>query len=87
MMLALDWRMGLLGIIVLILASFIINYIAIGALVLWLSFLVMTDIYFGLTIPVAIVLALYSLVLMLHKENIKRIKTGEEVTVRSAFNR
>ncbi|SER45205.1 hypothetical protein SAMN05421767_1539 [Granulicatella balaenopterae] len=79
--------MGLLGIIVLILASFIINYIAIGALVLWLSFLVMTDIYFGLTIPVAIVLALYSLVLMLHKENIKRIKTGEEVTVRSAFNR
>lgn len=84
-MLALDWRMGLVGIVVLILASFITNYIAIGALVLWLTFLVMTVRYIGLTMPAVIVLGLCFLVLIVHKDNIKRIKNGEEVTIRSAF--
>ncbi len=87
MMLALDWRLGVLGIAVLVLGSLVTNYIVIGALLVWLSFLLWIYANNGYSYSLLIVGLLFIIVMLLHRDNFKRIKNGEEVTIRSAFKR
>lgn len=87
MLLAINLNLGLLSILIVFLSTVISNYIAVGALVLWVYILALPlFLPLGLdTILLNIVMAL--VILIKHIPNIKRIKNKEEKGLRKAMKK
>jgi len=82
MLLAIDWRMALIGLLSLVIVTLISNYIAIGTLALLLSFFICTMAFrFGVG-PIIISIFLSLLSVYKHSPNIKRIYNNEERRIR-----
>lgn len=86
-MFAVDWRMGCIGLSLLILLTFVTDYLPIGVLFLYLTFLVNV---FWSTVgiwPTIISLALFTLAIWKHRENILRIRNGTEPKVSTVLKK
>ena len=84
---ALDWKMGLIGFIAIIVFSLITDYLIIGVFVLYAIF-VISALIFELSIwPSIISFLLFLIAFYLHKENMKRMRHGTEPKVTSAFKK
>ena len=84
---ALNWEIGSIALLALIIVALLSNYLIIGILVFY--------IFFGITVffieptiwPFIIVVLLFLIALSLHLENINRLRLGEEPKVTSAFKK
>lgn len=86
-MVALDWKLGLLGLLLLIGVSLATNYLVIGVLVLYAVYFVIA---FGPASglwPVLTASALFAMAIWKHRENIIRIKDGTENKVSSVLRK
>lgn len=86
-MFAIDWRMGFIGLSLLIFITLITDYLPIGVLFLYLTFLV--DV-FWFTVgfwPTFISFALFTLAIWKHRENILRIRIGTEPKVSAVLKK
>lgn len=84
---ALNWKIGLLAVLVLILTSILSNYLIIGVFVFYAIFVV-SSIFFEPSIwPFFVTIILLLIALFLHIENFKRIQLGIEPKVLSAFKK
>ncbi|AXI07979.1 glycerol-3-phosphate acyltransferase 1 [Oceanobacillus zhaokaii] len=85
-LLAIDWKVAVIGIGILLLFTFTTDYLVVGVLFMYLSFLVTTYIFFGME-PAIIVVLLSILSVMKHIENYKRIFNKEETKLSSMFKK
>lgn len=85
-LIAIDWRIALIGIGILLIFTFATDYLVIGVLCMYISFLVTTYLYFGIE-PALIVIVLSCLSILKHLENYKRILTKEETKLSSMFKK
>ncbi len=85
-LIAIDWEIALIGIGLLLIFTFATDYLVIGVLVMYLSFLVTTYFFFGIP-PTLIVVLLSLLSIMKHMENYKRIINREETKLSSMFRK
>ncbi|MGH2316798.1 glycerol-3-phosphate acyltransferase [Planococcus sp. SE5232] len=86
-MLALDWKLGLVGLLLLIGVSLATDYLVIGVLVLYAVYFMIA---FGPAVgpwPLLTALALFAMAVWKHSENIIRIKNGSESKVSSIFKK
>lgn len=86
-MIALDWKLGLLGLLLLIAVSLITNYLVIGVLVLYAVFFVIAFVPAIGSWPLVISTLLFAMAIWKHRENIMRIKNGNETKVSSVFRK
>jgi glycerol-3-phosphate acyltransferase PlsY len=80
-MFAIDWTMGFIGLSLLILIALITDYLPIGVLFLYLTFLIYVFLFTVGFWPVLISLVLFILAIWKHRENILRIRNGTEPKV------
>lgn len=85
-LLAIDWKIAVIGIGILLIFTFATDYLVIGVLFMYVSFLVTTFFFFGIE-PTMIVVLLSVLSVMKHMENYKRILTKEETKLSSMFRK
>ncbi len=85
-LLAIDWKIALIGIIILLLFTFTTDYLVVGVTFMYLSFLVTTYMFFGME-PTMVVVLLSLLSIMKHMENYKRIWRKEETKLSSMFRK
>lgn len=85
-LLAIDWKIALIGIAILFIFTFATDYLVIGVLMMYISFLVTTYYFFGEE-PTMIVVLLSVLSVVKHLENYKRIITKEERKLSSMFQK
>lgn len=83
---ALDWQMGLLGLALFVVIGIATNYLVIGLLALYITFITIAACYYGV-IPTLITLLLFSVTIWLHIPNIKNIFAKTEPKVRNAFKK
>lgn len=86
-MLALDWKLGLVGLLLLIGVSLVTNYLVIGVLVLYAVYFIIA---FGPAVgpwPLLTATALFAMAVWKHSENIIRIKNGTENKVSSVLRK
>jgi acyl phosphate:glycerol-3-phosphate acyltransferase len=83
-LLAIDWKIALIGIGILVIFTFATDYLVIGVLMMYISFLVTTYYFFGIE-PMMIVVFLSALSVLKHIENYKRIIAKEERRLSSMF--
>jgi len=86
-MLALDWKLGLLGLLLLIVVSLATNYLVIGVLVLYAIFFVIVFVPAIGPWPLLISTLLFAMAVWKHRENIIRIKNGTETKVSAVFKK
>lgn len=86
-MIALDWKLGLLGLALLVIISLATDYLVIGVLALYTVFILIAFWPGEGFWPYAIALALMAMALLKHLENIRRIKDGSENKVSSVFRK
>ncbi|MGB3262268.1 glycerol-3-phosphate acyltransferase [Paenisporosarcina sp.] len=86
-MLVLDWRIGLAGLLLLIVISLVTDYLLIGVLFLYITFFILALWVTDSTMPLVITSALFLLALWKHRENILRLKTRTEPRVSSVFKK
>lgn len=86
-MLALDWKLGLLGLALLIVISLTTDYLVIGVLVLYTVFFVIAVVPATGLWPVVIASLLFAMSLWKHWENIIRIKNKNETKVSSVLRK
>lgn len=84
---AVDWRMGFIGLTLLIIISFITDYLPIGVLFLYLTFIVYVFWFPGGIWTIIISLALFTLAIWKHRENILRIRHGTEPKVSTVLKK
>lgn len=85
-LLALDWKIAIIGIGVLLLFTWMTDYLVIGVFFMYLSFLLTTFLFFGAE-PAMIVVLLTVLSFLKHMENYKRIFKKEERKISSFFQK
>ncbi|RLL42095.1 glycerol-3-phosphate acyltransferase [Oceanobacillus piezotolerans] len=85
-LLAIDWKVALIGIGVLLIFTFATDYLVIGVLFMYISFLVTTYMFFGME-PAFVVFMLSILSFMKHMENYKRIITKQETKLSSMYKK
>ncbi|RFA35051.1 glycerol-3-phosphate acyltransferase 1 [Virgibacillus dokdonensis] len=85
-LLAVDWRVAVIGIGLLLVITIATDYLVMGVLVMYLSFLLTTYIFFGVE-PTLIVIFLSILSIMKHMENFRRIVTKQETKLSSMFRK
>ena len=86
--LAIDWQIGLVAIIMLILLTVITDYVAVGSILLYLIVPILayyTGIYSNIVTGCAIVLLIVGLIK--HWINVQRIMNGKETGLRSVFKK
>lgn len=86
-MLALDWKLGLLGLALLIVVSLTTDYLVIGVLVLYTVFFVIAVLPATGPWPLVIASLLFAMSLWKHWENIIRIKNKNETKVSSVLRK
>ncbi|WP_342470589.1 glycerol-3-phosphate acyltransferase [Ureibacillus sp. FSL K6-3587] len=84
---AINWKMGLLAVVGLIVVSLLTNYLILGVFFFYFAFAISALLYEPSLWPFIIVLFLLLVAIILHLENIKRMKRGTEPTIRSAFKK
>ncbi|MFJ8236580.1 glycerol-3-phosphate acyltransferase [Ureibacillus sp. NPDC094379] len=84
---ALDWKIGLIGLLVLIFVSLITNYLIIGVFVLYAIFVISALIIEPSIWPSIISFLLFLIAFYLHKENMKRMRHGTEPKITSAIKK
>ena len=80
-LLALDWKMGLIGLFALVVVSLITDYLLIGVLFLYLTFCGYSIWFSDEVWPIIIAFSLFTLAIWKHQENILRLKAGSEPRV------
>ncbi|TQS76480.1 glycerol-3-phosphate acyltransferase [Ornithinibacillus gellani] len=85
-LLAIDWKIALIGIGILLLFTIATDYLVIGVLFMYLSFLVTTYIFFGVE-PALVVVFLSLLSIWKHMDNYKRIVHRQEKKLSSMFKK
>ncbi|GGA84619.1 glycerol-3-phosphate acyltransferase [Ornithinibacillus halotolerans] len=85
-LLAIDWKIALIGIGILIIVTLATDYLAIGVMLMYISFLITTFYYFGLE-PTWIVMILTVLSIVKHIDNYKRIRNKQETKLSSMFRK
>lgn len=80
-LLALDWKMGLIGLFVLVLVSLLTDYLLIGVLFLYLTFCGYSIWFSDEVWPIIIAFSLFTLAIWKHQENILRLRAGIEPRV------
>jgi acyl phosphate:glycerol-3-phosphate acyltransferase len=85
-LLAIDWKIALIGIGILLVFTFATDYLVIGVLMMYISFLVTTYYFYGME-PTMIVILLSVLSILKHIENYKRIINKEEKKLSSMFQK
>ncbi|GIP62996.1 glycerol-3-phosphate acyltransferase [Virgibacillus pantothenticus] len=85
-LLAVDWKIAVIGIGLLLVITITTDYLVIGVLVMYLSFLLSTYVFFGLE-PTLIVIFLSILSIAKHMENYHRIITKQETKLSSMFRK
>ncbi|MHA6253065.1 glycerol-3-phosphate acyltransferase [Oceanobacillus sp. CAU 1775] len=85
-LLIIDWRIALIGIGILLVFTFATDYLVIGVLFMYISFLITTYIFFGPG-PTWIVVFLSLLSVWKHLENYKRIINKEETKLSSLIKK
>jgi len=87
MLIAIDWRMALAGILLIVLGTIFTDYITIGTIAMMVSFCICTALFdYGL-VPIIISVALSLLSIYNHIPNIRRIVKHEETGLRSTFKK
>lgn len=86
-MFAVDWRMGCIGLALLIFLTLLTDYLPIGVLFLYLTFLMYVFWSTGGIWPTFISLALFTLAIWKHRENILRIRIGTEPKVSTVLKK
>lgn len=86
-MLALDWKLGLAGGLLLVLAALATDYLVIGVLVLYGMFFAIAYWPAEGIWPLATAVALFFMAVWKHLENIIRIKKGTETKVSAVFRK
>ncbi|MFD1038305.1 glycerol-3-phosphate acyltransferase [Virgibacillus byunsanensis] len=85
-LIAIDWKIALISIGILLLFTLTTDYLVVGVLFMYLSFLITTYYFFGIE-PTMIVVLLSVLSIMKHLENYKRILKKEETKLSSLFRK
>lgn len=85
--LAMNWKIGLLSIGILVLFSLLSNYLLIGVFFLYGVFAINSLIFEPTLWPFLIIMFLLFIATILHLENIERIKLGTEPKIADAFKR
>lgn len=85
-LLAIDWKIAIIGIGILLIFTLATDYLVIGVLMMYISFLVTTFYFFGIE-PTMIVILLSVLSILKHIENYKRIINKEEKKLSSMFQK
>lgn len=86
-MLALDWKLGLAGLLLLVGAALATNYLVVGVLVLYATFFAIAWWPAEGGLPLFIAAALFAMAVFKHTENISRIANGTENKVSSVFRK
>ena len=84
---ALDWKMGFVGLILLIVTSLITDYLLIGVVFLYLTFIGYTLWFTEAFLPSFIAITLFALAIWKHKENLVRIRLGTEPRVSTVLKK
>jgi len=85
-LLYIDWKIAILGLIVLLLFAFVTNYFVTGTLMLYVSFITYTAYTSGRG-PTVVVFLLFVIFIFKHVENFRRILNNEEVKLSSLFRK
>lgn len=85
-LLYIDWKFAVLGLLILLLFAFVTNYFVTGTLMLYLSFITYTGYTFGRG-PMFIACLFTALFFVKHTENFKRIMNKEEMKLSTLFRR
>lgn len=86
-MIALDWKLGLLGLVLLIAIALATDYLVIGVLALYAIFILIAFWPADGLWPYVIAFALMAMAFLKHLENIRRIKAGTENKVSSVLRK
>jgi len=84
---AIDWKVGLIGFVMLVLVTLISDYLPIGVLVMYLSWVILTSLFGYPLYAILITLALTLLCIYKHMENWKRIQNQTETRVSSMLKK
>ncbi|MFS0576871.1 glycerol-3-phosphate acyltransferase [Sporosarcina sp. 179-K 3D1 HS] len=85
-LLALDWKMGLIGLLLFIVVTFITDFIVFGVLTLYVV-LLFTAYWLGGAWTVGLAMLLFVLAIWKHIENFKRLRNGTENRVSAVFKK
>ncbi|WP_213423974.1 glycerol-3-phosphate acyltransferase [Bhargavaea massiliensis] len=86
-LLGFDWKIGLVGLALLILVSLVTDFLVFGVLMLYVTFTV-TAVFLAPGIgPDLIAIGLFAMAVWKHVENFRRMRAGEENRVSSVFGR
>lgn len=85
--LALDWKIGLIALGLLIVLALLTNYLIIGVFSLYIIFCAKALFWTPGESTIFIALVLFGISAILHIENVKRLLRGEEPKVTSAFKK
>jgi glycerol-3-phosphate acyltransferase PlsY len=86
-MLALDWKLGLAGLLLLVGAALATNYLVVGVLVLYAMFFAIAWWPAQGLVPLLVAAILFAMAVFKHIENITRIAEGTENKVSSVFRK
>lgn len=84
---ALDWKMGLISFLLLVVFALLTDYLIIGVFVMYTAFITLTVWFDYGWIAIAISITLTLLSLYMHRENFQRIKNKTEKKVSSMFKK
>lgn len=85
-LLAIDWKIAMTALGVLLLFTLVTDYLVVGVLFMYVSFLITTFYFFGIE-PAMVVVLLSVISVMKHMENYKRIMVKEETKLSSMFRK
>lgn len=85
--LTINWKIGLVSILLLVIVSLLSDYLLIGVFGLYISFGLTTLVTESTIWPFLIIMSLLALAFYLHLENMERIKLGTEPKVTAAFKK
>lgn len=84
---ALDWKVGLLATLILVITSLITNYLVIGVVVFYIMVVILTLIMEPSIWSFVITIFLFAMAIYLHRENFYRMKIGKEPKLRDSFKK
>ncbi|MCH1627747.1 glycerol-3-phosphate acyltransferase [Ferdinandcohnia quinoae] len=87
LILALDWKIGLISIGILIITAIVTDYLVVGVFLMYITFTITTFVFDHGIYPTMIALFLFLLSVYKHVENIKRIKNKTEVRISGSFKK
>ncbi len=83
---AIDWRFGLIGFGLFVIAALATDYIVFGVFMLYITFLALA-IWYGSWLAIAIAIALFLVGIVKHLENFSKIKEGSETKISAVFGK